>query len=164
MKTQVKRRRQFRTDYKRRRELLKSERPRLVFRRTNRYFIVQYVVSSEAQDKIKFGTTSKELLKYGWPREFENSIKSIPAAYLTGILFGKRIQEKKLETPIVDSGMLKTKHKTKFFAFLKGLIDSGIKISCNEEAFPEEERIQGKSLKEDFSSKFKDIKSKIDKK
>jgi len=85
MKTQVKRRRQFRTDYKRRRELLKSERPRLVFRRTNRYFIVQYVVSSEAQDKIKFGTTSKELLKYGWPREFENSIKFISCTYPASI-------------------------------------------------------------------------------
>lgn len=163
MRTIVKRRRQNKTDYRRRRELLKSEKPRIVFRKTNKYFIVQYIVSSEAQDKIEFGTTSKELLKYGWPKEFENSLKSITAAYLTGMLFGKKILDKKLKKPILDSGMMRIRHKTKFFAFLKGLIDSGVEIPCKEEAFPEEERIQGKNLKEDFSDKFNEIKSKLEK-
>lgn len=162
-KTQRKRRRQGKTDYLNRIGLLKSEKPRLVFRKTNKYFLVQYVTSDEAKDKIVFGTTSKELLKHGWPKEFAGSLKSIPAAYLIGYLFGKKIQSKKVETPIMDLGMIRTLYKTKVFGFLKGIIDSGLDISCKEEAFPEEDRIQGKSMKKDFSAEFEKIKSKLEK-
>ena len=163
MKTLKKRRKQNKTDYKTRMGLLKSGKPRLVFRKTNNYLIVQYVESEEAKDKVKFGNTSKDLLKYGWPEEFKRSLKSIPAAYLTGYLVGKEILKKKLEQPIVDFGMLRTIYKTKIYGFLKGLIDSGVKISCKKEAFPEEERIQGKNLKKDFSKYFIKIKTEIKK-
>ena len=100
MKTQKRRRKQGKTDYKKRMNLLKGLRPRVTFRKTNRYLVVQYILSNEAQDKIVFGITSKKLLKYGWPKNFEGSLKSIPASYLTGYLFGKIILEKKLETMI----------------------------------------------------------------
>ena len=94
--TNLKRRRkEFKTDYKKRFALLKSGLPRVIFRKTNKYLIVQYVKSDNAQDKILLGIDSKVLLKYGWPKE--ESIKSIPAAYLTGYLFGKKILLKKLE-------------------------------------------------------------------
>ena len=161
-KTVKKRRREHRTDYLNRLKLLKSERPRLVFRKTNSAIISQYVTSDDAQDKIVFGLTSKKLLSFGWPEKMKGSLKSIPASYLTGYLTGKKIQKDKLEAPIVDFGMYRTLHKTKLFAFLKGIIDSGVEVSCPEDAFPEEERIEGKSLKEDFSSEFNKIKSKID--
>jgi len=160
MRTQKRRRRENKTDYLKRLKLLKSEKPRLVFRRTNKYIIVQYVVSDEARDKIIFGVNSNELLKYGWPKEAKGSLKSVPANYLIGYLIGKQINSKKLETPIVDFGMLQTLHKTKVYSFLKGVIDSGIKINCKEEAFPEEERIKGGALKNKI--KFEEIKSKID--
>ena len=164
MKTiQKRRRRENKTDYSKRLKLLKSEKPRLVFRRTNLYIISQYVESIEAQDKIVFGITSKKLLNYGWPENFKGSLKSIPAAYLTGYLTAKKILKEKLKTPIIDFGMLRTNHKTKVFAYLKGLIDAGIEISCKEEAFPDEEAIEGKHLKEDFTKSFNEIKSKIDK-
>lgn len=163
MKTVKRRRKENKTNYLKRLKLLKSGKPRVVFRRTNRYLIAQYILSEEAKDKIVLGITSKELIKYGWPNKFEGSLKSIPAAYLTGYLIGKKIQEKKLENPIVDFGMNQTLYKTKIFGFLKGLIDSGIEISCKGEAFPEEERIVGKSLKEDFSKIFEEVKKKIGK-
>jgi len=137
MKTQKRRRKQGKTDYKKRMNLLKGLRPRVTFRKTNRYLVVQYILSNEAQDKIVFGITSKKLLKYGWPKNFEGSLKSIPASYLTGYLFGKIILEKKLKEPIIDFGMLRTLHKSKIYSFLKGIIDSGIKIQCNKEIFPE---------------------------
>ena len=162
MRTLRRRRKEQKTDYSARIKLLKSEKPRLVFRRTNKYVIGQYVVSSEAQDKVVFGETSKRLLTLGWPEEFKGSLKSIPAAYLTGYLIGKKIQKDKLETPIIDFGMVRTLHKTKVFGFLKGVIDSGIEISCSEEAFPEEERITGGSLKKEFVKEFEKIKSKIE--
>jgi len=128
-------------------KLLKSGKPRVVFRKSNRYVIAQYVVSHEAKDKIVFGVSSKMLLKHGWPEKCQGSLKSIPASYLTGYLIGKQIISKKVEEPIVDFGMIRTLHKTKVFGFLKGLIDSGIKASCKENFFPSEDRIMGKHLK-----------------
>ena len=159
MKNLKRRRKEYKTDYKKRFELLKSSLPRIIFRKTNRYLIAQYVVSKEAQDKIIFGIDSKELLKYGWSEK--ESIKSIPASYLTGYLFGKKILSKKLGQPIVDFGMTRVLHKTKVYAFIKGLIDSGIKIECEKENFPDESRIKGEHLKNKIS--FDEIKSKMDK-
>ena len=157
------RRRENKTDYGKRVGLLKSGSPRIVFRKSNRYIVAQYVTSKQAQDKIEFGVVSKDLIALGWPKENSGSLKSIPAAYLTGLLMGKKIQEKKLENPIIDFGMNRMLYKTKTYAFLKGVIDSGIEIESREEIFPEEDRLQGKHLKEDFSSKFNEIKSKIEK-
>jgi len=160
MKTQKRRRNENKTDYLKRFKLLKSERPRIVFRKTNRYIIAQCVTSQDAQDKIEIGITSKNLLNYGWPKDFEGSLKSIPASYLTGFLLGKKIMEKKF-SPIVDLGMLRVLHKTKIYAFLKGLIDAGVKIECDKKMFPEEARISGKNMKKDFSKEFAAIKTKI---
>lgn len=159
MKTIKKRRKENKTDYAKRIRLLKSEKPRIVFRKTNKYLIAQYVLSEEAKDKIEFGINSKQLSKFGWPKESSNSLKSIPAAYLLGLLVGKKVSEKKLEKPIIDFGMLRVLHKTKLYGFLKGLKDSGIEIECKEEMFPKEEKIKGAFLKNKIN--FEEIKSKI---
>lgn len=164
MKTLKRRKREGRTDYAKRIKLLKGNAPRIIFRKTNKYIIAQYATSKAAQDKIEIGITSKNLKKYGWPDEFDNSLKSIPASYLTGLLIGKEITKNKLKTPIVDFGMIRAIRKNRTFAFLKGLIDSGIKIECDKEFFPEEDRLNGKNMKKDFSKIFKEIKSKIENK
>lgn len=147
MKTIRRRRKECKTDYLHRLKLLKSGKPRVVFRKTNRYIIAQYVESHEAQDRVVFGVNSKDLLKHGWPESAKGSLKSITASYLTGYLMGKKIQNKKLETPIVDFGMIRTLHKTKVYAFLKGMVEAGIEINCDEECFPQEERIKGEHMK-----------------
>lgn len=162
MKLWKKRRREAKTDYGKRIKLLKSNSPRIVVRRTNKYLIAQYVTSSEAKDKVEFGISSKQLIKYKWPKESQGSLKSISAAYLTGLLMAKEITNKKLEKPIIDFGMTKNLHKTKIYAFLKGIIDGGIKISCKEEAFPSEERIKGEHLRNKIP--FEEIKSQINRK
>ncbi len=164
MKTQFRRRKEGKTNYLKRKGMLKSQKPRVVFRKTNRYLIAQYVTSSEAKDKVEIGVTSKMLLKYGWPKENEGSLGSITASYLTGFLTGKKILKEKKETPIVDFGMISPVHKSRPFAFIKGLIDAGVEIGTKkEEAFPEEERMRGKSLKKDFSTIFEKVKSNIEK-
>jgi large subunit ribosomal protein L18 len=155
-RTMKRRRKQGRTDYLNRLKLLKSGKPRIVFRKSNKYVIGQYVTSKEAKDKIELGVSSKDLVKFGWPKENVN-MKSITASYLTGYLMGKKIE--KMEKPIVDLGMMRTIQKTKVFAFLKGLIDAGAKIQCKEETFPTEERIKGEHLKNKID--FDAIKSKI---
>lgn len=159
MRVAKRRRKECKTDYAKRIKLLKSGAPRIVFRKTNRYVLAQYVTSKEAQDKVEFGINSKHLMKYGWPKEARGSLKSIPAAYLTGFLMGKKIIDKKLKTPVIDFGMLRVLHKSKVYAFLKGLIDAGVKIDCKEETFPKEERIKGQDLKNKIP--FNEIKSKI---
>lgn len=163
MKIQKRRRLERKTDYLKRLKLLKSRTPRLVFRKTNKYVLAQYVTDKQAQDKVEIGMSSKELIKYGWPKEFQGSLKSIPAAYLTGFLIGKKLISKKLETPIIDFGMLRTLHKTKVHAFAKGLVDAGVDIKYQEKTFPSEDRIKGKHLQKDFSKSFEEIKSKIEK-
>ena len=161
MKTQKRRRRENKTDYNIRMKLLKSDVPRIIFRKSNRYIIAQYVVSNEARDSIITGITSKILLKHGWPEDMEGSLKSLPASYLTGFILGKNITEKKLETPIIDIGMIRNVGKNRVFSFIKGLIDAEVKIKCREESFPNEEKIKGKNLKRDFSVLFTKIKGKI---
>lgn len=161
MKTQKRRRMENKTDYGKRGKLLKSAGPRIVFRKTNRYVIGQYVVSKNAQDKVQIGVTSKDILAQGWPKEFEGSLKSLTASYLTGLLLAKKITSQKLPMPILDLGMLRVLHKTKIYAFIKGVNDGGVKIKCDPKLFPEEDRIKGKHLKKDFSKTFETIKSKI---
>ena len=161
MRTQKRRRKENRTDYLKRLKLLKGETPRLVFRKTNKYIISEYIVSKEAQDSVVMGMDSRKLIEYGWPKTAQGSLKSITASYLTGYLTGKTILKQKLAEPILDAGMNRVLHKNKIYAFLKGLIDSGIKINCKKEFFPEEERIKGDHLKNKIP--FSEIKSKIDK-
>jgi large subunit ribosomal protein L18 len=163
MRIPKRRRIEGKTNYANRIRMLKGETPRIVFRRTNKYIVAEYVTSNEAQDKVEIGLTSKNLKKFGWPEEFSGSLKSITASYLTGYLMGKEIVKKKLATPIVDVGMIRTLSKNKDFAFINGLVDSGLKIKCSKEKFPEKERVEGKNLKKDFSKTFKEIKLKLEK-
>ena len=162
MRTIKRRRKENKTDYGKRIKLLKSDKPRIIFRKTNKYLILQYVLSENAKDKIQIGLNSKHLLKYGWPEEFNGRLKSIPASYLLGYLMGKKIIKEKLAEPILDFGMIQALHKTKVFGFLKGLIDSGLEIKHKKDIFPSEESIQGKNLKTDFSKEFQAIKKKIE--
>lgn len=160
MKVAERRRREAKTDYLARKNMLKSEKPRVVFRKTNKYIIGQYVLSKEAKDEVKIGITSKILLKYGWPEANQGSLKSIPASYLIGYFIGKKIQKEKLENPIIDLGMIRTVHKTRAFSFIKGLVDSGLDLKTDEKTFPEEERISGENIKSKID--IEKIKSKID--
>ena len=159
MKTQKRRRKENRTNYSKRYRLLRGKTPRLVFRRTNKQVIAQYVESLEAQDKIIFEIKSSELSKYGWPKSSEGSLKSIPASYLTGLIVGNEIKKRNLKKPIIDFGMLRMIKKNKNYAFIKGIIDAGVEIECKKETFPEESRIKGEKLKSKID--FEAIKSKI---
>jgi large subunit ribosomal protein L18 len=162
MKTEKRRRREGKTDYKARLGMLKSGKARIVFRKTNRYIIGQYVKSKEAQDSVDIGISSRELLKFRWPREQEGSLKSLPAAYLTGFLLGKKVIDKNGKTnAILDIGLIRNIPKSRTYAFVKGISDAGVEIPCSKESFPEENRIRGKNMKK--SVDFDRVKQEIDK-
>ncbi len=161
MKTIRKRRRiECKTDYKARLLMLESGKARVIFRKTNRYIIGQLVKSKEARDGVSIGLDSRELEKYGWPKS--ESIKSLPAAYLTGLLLGKRIIDKEGKINVIfDIGLQRSIPKSREYAFLKGIVDSGVLINCDEKMFPDESRISGNHLKKSID--FGKIKGKIDK-
>ena len=155
LRTMKRRRRENRTDYRLRTGLLKSGIQRIVVRRTNKYFIVQAVESNEAQDKVIVTITSKELLKNGWDTKMGGSLKSIPAGYLTGLLFAKKISKGKF---IMDLGMARTESGSRIFAVVKGLIDGGLDISFDNKVAPSEERLNGEHLKEDVKAMISKVK------
>jgi large subunit ribosomal protein L18 len=140
LRTQKRRRRENKTDYKARRILLISGLPRVVVRMTNKYFILQAVESSEAQDKVLVTVTSKDLLKNGWDKKKAGSLKGISAGYLTGILMAKKLGKKKY---IVDLGMARTGKGGRIFAVVAGLVEGGLDVPANKKVFPSEDRLMG---------------------
>jgi len=151
------RRREGKTDYKSRRNLLMSGKPRIVIRVSNKYITAQIVESKEAQDFIISGVNSKELSEFGWKGSFKNT----PASYLTGIMIGKKATEKGISEMIFDIGMQRTTKGSKIYACLKGIIDAGISMNHGKEMIPGEERILGKHINEKLSEDIKKIKEKI---
>lgn len=149
------RRMEGKTDYKARLVMLSGKKDRIVFRRTNRYVIGQLIGSKEAQDFVKIGVDSRELVKYGWYES--GSIKNLSACYLTGFLFGKKISDKfgKIQA-IFDIGLYKNQRGGKMYAFLKGVVDAGIDVPHKKEIFPDEKRIHSKQ------DDWKKIKEKIE--
>ncbi|RLF31169.1 MAG: 50S ribosomal protein L18 [Thermoplasmata archaeon] len=152
------RRREGRTDYRKRLKLLKSRKTRLVVRKSLKNTLVQFIEYKEEGDNVIATATSKELTsKYNW----KFSTSTTPAAYLTGLLAGKRAKEKGIKECILDTGRHVPVAGSKIFASLKGVIDAGVECPCSEEKIPSEERIMGKHLNENIMSAVNDIKSKI---
>ena len=140
MRTIRQRRLKKKTDYKSRLELLKSGKPRLVIRKTNRYILAQIVESEIAKDKVVVSVTSKDLLSKGWAKENAGSLKSLPASYLTGYILAKKVKKPEKEL-ILDIGMHRNIHQSRIYAVLKGALDAGLKIKHDEKALPTEEQI-----------------------
>ena len=84
------RRREDKTDFRKRLRHLKSGMPRLVVRRTLTKTIVQVAEYSPEGDRVLAQASSPELTKMGWSA----SVSTVPAAYLTGLLAAKRAVEK----------------------------------------------------------------------
>lgn len=128
------------TNYNKRLILLKSNLPRLVVRKTNRYLILQIIETDNAKDKVVYSVNTKELLKYNWSKDKKGSLKSISAAYLGGFLLGKKAKDlnKKI---ILDSGLIPNTKGSRVYSVLKGIIDSGINISYGKDIIPKEDRI-----------------------
>jgi large subunit ribosomal protein L18 len=159
MRTQLRRRRESKTDYKARRNLLKSGKNRIVIRKTNKYVIAQAVESVEAKDRVLKCVSSRDLLKQGWDKNFEGSLKSIPACYLTGKLLAKEIGNGEF---IIDFGMGRTIAGNRLFAVVKGLIDGGLDIKVDEKIFPSEERLKGEHLKDELKATIEKVNKKLD--
>lgn len=142
-KVPKRRRREGKTDYHMRYEMIKSKKVRAVVRKTNKYIIVQFIYPTPLGDYTITSAHSRELVKlFGW----KAGTKSTPAAYLTGLLAGLRARKLGIDYAIPDIGLHRPVKGSKVFATIKGIRDSGIVVPCSEEVIPSEERISGKVI------------------
>lgn len=150
------RRREGKTDYRRRLALLKSGETRVVVRRTNGNVIVQFVGWAQEGDQVQATAVAQELAKLGW----EGSPKNTPAAYLTGLLAGKRAAAAGVESAVLDIGRHVPSKGSRVFAALKGVQDAGIEVAAgDDEMYPSEERLNGAFL--DLETNFNAVKDRI---
>ena len=136
------RKRELKTNYRKRLALLKSGKNRLIIRKTNKYIIIQIISYEQKGDKILKAAHSKELIKLGW----KYSCKNVQAAYLTGLLIGNKMKSEKNKECITDFGLhVPLKGYNKLYAAMKGAIDGGLIIPASVEVLPTEEQILGKN-------------------
>ncbi len=151
------RRREGKTDFRKRLRHLKAGMPRLVVRRTLTQTIVQFTEYDPQGDRILAQATSPELAKMGWTA----SASTVPAAYLTGLLAAKRATEAGVEEAVLDGGIGKPTMGGKVYGALQGVLDGGLWVPHGEEVLPSEERLRGEHLSEEVPPMFDKIKEKI---
>lgn len=137
------------TDYKKRLNLLKSDLPRLIIRKSLNHVTVQFAEFRPKGDSMIISLNSKALEKLGWKYKLNN----LPAAYLTGLLAGKKAKQK-IKKAVADIGRIPSTRGSRIYAAIKGVKDAGIDVSVTEEVLPQEERITGKHI-EEYAKKLK---------
>ncbi|MCX8153687.1 MAG: 50S ribosomal protein L18 [Candidatus Bathyarchaeota archaeon] len=138
----LRRRREGKTDYRARKALIISGKPRLVARCSLKNITVQIIVAKPQGDEVLASAHSRELVnKYGWKAPTGN----VPAAYLTGLLCGLKAKEKGVGEAVLDIGLAAPTKGARVFAALKGVLDAGLEVPCSEEKIVVE-RIEGKHI------------------
>lgn len=143
-----KRRLEGKTDYHKRLEILKSKMPQLVIRKSLNYVRAQVTEFDKKGDKTLSSANSKELKKLGWTFSCDN----LPAAYLTGLLIGKKSLKNNVNEVILNSGLYTSVKGSRIYAAVKGALDAGLKVPVNEEILPSDDRIKGEHI-----TKFKNL-------
>jgi large subunit ribosomal protein L18 len=136
----LKRRREGRTDYRRRLRLLASGKVRCVVRLTSRHSIIQFVEYAEQKDHVLTGATSKELVPFGWSK----GTASVTAAYLAGYLAGTKAKAMGIEESVADVGFVDPRSNERLRACIKGVIDSGVNVPFGLEC--DESRLRGEHI------------------
>lgn len=158
MSKTFRRRREGKTNYRKRFALLKSGKPRVVVRRSNKNIRIQFSLYEMDGDRIVASAMGSDLKKYGWEHSFSNA----PAAYLTGMLAGKRALKNGIEEGILDIGLHTPRRGANIFAALKGVVDAGVSVPYSEEVIPPEDRLYGKHIDEKIPEKVEEVKKKIE--
>jgi large subunit ribosomal protein L18 len=140
----MRRRREARTDYHQRLRLLKSGKPRLVARKSNKHVRAQLVTLGQNGDQTLAAAHSSELSEYGWDAPTGN----MPAAYLTGLLAGLRAKDAAVEEAVLDIGLNSPTPGSKVFAIQEGAIDAGLEIPHNDSVLADWQRTRGSHIAE----------------
>ncbi|GAB7012600.1 50S ribosomal protein L18 [Halolamina salina] len=141
-KVPMRRRREVRTDYHQRLRLLKSGKPRLVARVSNKHVRAQLASPGPDGDEIHAAASSEDLSEYGW----EAPTGNLPSAYLTGYLAGLRAIEAGLEEAVLDLGLNTATPGNKAFAVQEGAIDAGLEIPHSDSVLADWSRNRGEHI------------------
>lgn len=141
-KVPFRRRREGRTDYHFRYKLILSRKPRLVIRKGNKNIILQLIVAEPAGDRTLLTVNSRELREFG----YEGNTGNVPASYLAGLLFGKRMKAMGEGEAILDMGIHANSRGNRIYSALKGVVDAEIEVPHSPVIFPEEGRIRGEDI------------------
>jgi large subunit ribosomal protein L18 len=139
---QLRRRKEGKTDYKARKALVISGKPRLVVRNTLKNVIAQIIVAKPHGDEVLVSAHSRELKKYEWKAHAGN----LSSAYLTGLLCGLKAKAQGVKEVILDIGLHSPSKGARVFAMLKGVLDAGVHVPHSEEKLPDEKRIEGEHI------------------
>ena len=142
-KVPFKRRRKGLTNYRKRRALVISRKPRLVVRKSNRHVVVQIAEAEPQGDVILASAHSRELVRdYGWKGYTCNT----PAAYLLGLIIGYKALKRGIKEAILDIGLHRSTRGNIIYAVVKGALDAGLKIPVREHMLPPDSRVKGQHI------------------
>ena len=153
------RRREGVTDYRQRLRLLLSDEPRAVVRVSNTRVFVSLTVFDPVGDRVVAAASSGELEQIGFP---STSLRSTPAAYLTGYLAGLRAKEGGATSAVLDAGLRHPTPGGRVVSALKGLLDSGMTIPHGDpKSFPSADRLNGTHLRKPLDTPLEAYKGKL---
>jgi large subunit ribosomal protein L18 len=141
--------------------LILSKKPRVVVRKSNASTTLQLVLAEQMGDKTLLTVNSRELKDFGYTFSKGN----LPAAYLTGLLFGKKMLALGMSEGIADIGLHASTKGNRVYAAIKGVIDAGVAVPAGSEIFPDDSRISGEHIKKytgaDIVAQFEQVREKI---
>ncbi len=136
------RKREGKTNYRSRLKLLMSNKPRIIIRKSKKHLLIQVANYALGGDRIIVSAHSRELAKYGWLGDENN----VPAAYLCGMLAGRKALAQKVKEAIPDLGLQHPVKGASIYAAIKGAKDAGLKVPIDEKVAPSQERLSGKHI------------------
>ncbi|HVL87688.1 MAG TPA: 50S ribosomal protein L18 [Candidatus Thermoplasmatota archaeon] len=154
----MRRRRENRTDYRRRLALLKARKPRLVVRKKTANLIVQLVGYDAQGDVVLAQAQARELSGFGWT----GAAKNTPAAYLVGYLAGRRAAATGVKEAVLDIGRQIPSKGGRIFAALQGVLDAGIDVPHGNDVLPDAARVKGEHIDDLAEGVFAATKAKIE--
>ncbi len=151
------RRREGRTNYRKRLALLKSGKPRLVVRRSTNNMECQIVKHRPEGDLTVVSVNSVHLRGLGWKAGTGN----VPSAYLIGMMCGAKAREKGIKEAVLDTGVVSPTKGSRIYAALKGAVDAGLSVEHSEEILPAEERLKGEHIA-NYLNKYSELPAQVE--
>ena len=155
-----KRRRNGKTDYRRRLRMLRGGAPRAIVRVSNTQVVCQLAQFDSDGDRIVASVSGRNLATHGWPAGA--STKSVPACYVTGYALGKSALSAGHDSAILDIGLAASSPGNRIFAALKGMLDAGLDVPHGEGVLPSEDRVNGTHIDDSLAAAVEAAKNSIE--
>lgn len=138
----LRRRMEGKTDYRKRKSILLSRSVFVAPRISGKNVTVQFSKATLKGDYVLASAHSRELYKVGW----KGSGKSLPAAYLTGLVAGLKALKAGVKEASLYAGLERYRHGSRISAVLKGVLDAGVSVPADIETLPDDGRIKGEHI------------------